>query len=277
LQFQVFYIFITKLEHKHLKEKFKSMFLLQVPPPTRFDLRFSIAGFPVRVHPLFWLIAVLFGASSSSLLGLLTWVVAIFVSVLMHELGHAFSMRRFGQDSQIILHIGGGLTVPETVSWAGGYANVAISPNQQIFISLAGPFTGFLFAAFIVAVSMALGGTVVPNFLFGFIPLPMIYFPAGWELVSSFFMSLIWVNIFWGFINLMPVHPLDGGNVTRYIFIQTDPLNGLRTSLWVSVITGALVAVVGLIFLHSTYMAIVFGLLAFQSFQALQGGGRGYF
>jgi stage IV sporulation protein FB len=253
------------------------MFLLQVPPPTRFDLRFSIAGIPVRVHPLFWLIAVLFGSASDSLISLLIWVVAIFLSILIHELGHAFAMRRFGQDSQIILHIGGGLTVPESVSWGGGYANVAISANQQIFISLAGPFTGFLFAVLITAASLALGGKVIPNYIFGFIPLPMVLFPAGWELLNSFIMSLLWVNIFWGFVNLMPVHPLDGGNVTRYIFIQTDPLNGLRTSLWVSVITGAGVALAGLIFLHSTYMAIIFGLFAFQSFQSIQGGaGRGY-
>jgi len=75
----------------------------------------------------------------------------------------------------------------------------------------------------------------------------------------------------------MPVYPLDGGNVTRYILTQTDPLNGLRTSLWVSVIAGAAVAFAGLVFLRSTYMAILFGLLAFQSFQAIQGGaGRGY-
>jgi membrane-associated protease RseP (regulator of RpoE activity) len=90
-------------------------------------------------------------------------------------------------------------------------------------------------------------------------------------------MNLLWVSIFWGIVNLMPVNPLDGGTVARYILMQTDPLNGVRTSLWVSVITGAAVAFMGLVFLKSTYMAILFGLLAFQSFQALQGGaGRGY-
>jgi hypothetical protein len=73
------------------------------------------------------------------------------------------------------------------------------------------------------------------------------------------------------------VLPLDGGTVIRYILTQTDPLNGLRTSLWVSVISGAAVAFAGLVFLRSTYMAILFGLLAFQSFQLLQGGaGRSY-
>ena len=252
------------------------MFLLQAPPPTRFDLRFSVAGIPVRVHPLFWLIAILFGSSSNSLISLLIWVIAIFVSILVHELGHAFAMRRYGQNSSIILHFAGGVTVPESISWGGQYASVAISPNQQILISLAGPFTGFLFAAFIVAVSIPLGGTIIPSFLFGLIPLPIIQFPAGWEILNSFFMSLLWVNIFWGIVNLMPVHPLDGGTVTRYILIQSDPLNGLRTSLWVSVVAGGVIALAGLLLLHSTYMALLFGLLAFQSFQVLQGGAGRY-
>ena len=253
------------------------MSLFQVPPPTRYDLRFSIAGIPVRVHPLFWLIAILFGSSSNGILSLLTWVAAIFVSILIHELGHAFAMRRYGQGSQIILHFSGGLTVPESVSWGGGYASVAITANQQIFISLAGPFAGFLFAALVLAVSMAAGGTVIPNFIFGFIPFPIVFLPVGGEILNSLIMNLLWVSIFWGFINLMPIHPLDGGTVARYILIQTNPLNGLRTSLWISVITGVAVAFMGLVFLKSTYMAILFGLLAFQSFQLLQGGaGRGY-
>lgn len=247
------------------------MSLFQIPPPTRFDLRFSIAGIPVRVHPLFWLIAILFGSSSNSIISLLTWVIAIFVSILIHELGHAFAMRRYGQGSEIILHFAGGLTVPESIAWGGRYASVGITANQQIFISLAGPFAGFLFAGLVLAVSVALGGALIPNFIFGFIPFPIVLLPVGGEILTSFFMNLLWVNIFWGLVNLVPVHPLDGGNVTRYILIQTDPLNGLRTSLWVSVIAGASVAFAGLVFLRSTYMAILFGLLAFQSFQAVQG------
>jgi len=252
------------------------MFLFQAPPPTRFDLNFSIAGIPVRVHPLFWLIAILFGSSANSIASLLGWVIAIFISITIHELGHAFALRRHGQGSLIILHAAGGLTVPESISWGGRMASVAISANQQILVSLAGPFAGFLFAVLVLAVSIGLGGTIIPRFIFGFIPFPLILFPAGWEILTSFFMDLLWVNIFWGLINLMPIHPLDGGQVARNILIQTDPLNGMRTSLWVSVITGAAIAMAGLLFLQSTYMALLFGLLAFQSFQALQGGGGRY-
>ncbi len=252
------------------------MFLFQPPTPTRFDLCFSVAGFQIRVHPLFWLIALLFGSSAGSPAKLIGWVIAIFVSITIHELGHAFALRRTGQESQIILYAMGGLTVPESISWGGRYASVAISPNQQIFISLAGPFAGFLFAVLLLGISIPLGGVILPATIFGFVPFPYILFPEGWEILTSFFMSLLWVNIFWGIINLMPVHPLDGGSVVRYILIQTDPLNGLRTSLWVSVITGAAIAIAGLLFLQSTYMAILFGLLAFQSFQALQGGAGRY-
>lgn len=252
------------------------MSLFQIPPPTRFDLRFSIAGIPVRVHPLFWLIAVLFGASSNSIPGLLIWVTAIFISILIHELGHALAMRRHGQGSQIILHFAGGLTIPESVAWGGGYASVAITANQQIFISLAGPFAGFLLATLLLVVSALLGGTIIPNFVLGIIPFPIVFLPIG-ELATTFVMSMLWVNIFWGIVNLMPVNPLDGGAVARNILIQYDPWNGVRTSLWLSVITGALIAIAGFVFLRSTYMAFLFGLLAFQSYQALQAGsGRGY-
>lgn len=247
------------------------MYLFQAPPPTRFDLRFSIAGIPVRVHPLFWLIALLFGSGSTSLFGILSWVAAIFVSILVHELGHALAFRRYGQDSEIILHFTGGLTVPQSISWAGTYAQVALNPSQQIVISLAGPFAGFFLAASVLAVSVALGGTIVFNTILGFIPFPLVFLPTGGALLNSLFLSLLWVNIFWGIVNLMPVYPLDGGNVARYVLLQRNPWGGLRTSLWVSVITGAVVAVVGLVFMQSIYMALIFGMLAFQSYQALQG------
>jgi hypothetical protein len=88
------------------------------------------------------LIALLLG-SSGDLLQVLLWIVVVFISILIHELGHALAFRRYGQDSHIVLHMGGGLTIPETVSWGGGYANVVPSPTQQIIITLTGPFTGF--------------------------------------------------------------------------------------------------------------------------------------
>jgi len=247
------------------------MFLFQPPPPTQYDLRFSIAGIPVRVHPLFWLIALLLGASGD-LIQLPIWVFVVFVSILIHEFGHALAMRRYGQPSRIILHFAGGLTVPEPVSWGSRWANVALRPNQEIFISLAGPGAGFVLAALAAVSATILGGSIITNWLFGVIPLPVaVLMPIGGRIMSLFVTMLLWVNVFWGLINLLPVYPLDGGNVSRYLLLQADPINGVRKSLWISVIVGGLVAVAGLLVLRSIYMALLFGLLAFQSYQSLQG------
>ena len=246
------------------------MVLFQPPPPTQYDLRFSIAGIPVRVHPLFWLIALLLG-SSGDLIQLPIWVFVVFVSILVHELGHALAMRRYGQPSRIILHFAGGLTVPEPVSWGSGWANVSLRPNQEIFISLAGPGAGFLLAALVVVAVIISGGSIITNWLFGVIPLPVAALMLiGGRVMSLLVTMLLWVNVFWGLINLLPVYPLDGGNVSRYLLLQADPIDGVRKSLWVSVMAGGLVAIAGLLILRSIYMAFLFGLLAFQSYQSLQ-------
>jgi len=246
------------------------MLLFQPPPPTRYDLNFSLAGIPVRVHPLFWLIAVLLGSSGDILL-LPIWVLVIFVSILVHELGHALAFRRYGQRSQIVLHFAGGLTIPEPVYWGGGLANVGLTPNQQIFISLAGPGAGFTLAALVIVVVVVTGGSVITTRLLGLIPLPLnALMPFGGRILNVLVSMLLWVNVFWGLINLVPVYPLDGGSITRNVLLQTDPIDGIRKSLWVSVVAGVLVALLGLFFLRSIYMALLFGFLAFQSYQSLQ-------
>lgn len=252
------------------------MMLFQPPPPTQYDLRFSVAGIPVSVHPLFWLVALLLGSSGDILL-LPVWVFVIFISILIHELGHAFAFRRYGQPSRIVLHFSGGLTIPEPVSWGSGWANVEPTPSQQIFISLAGPVSGFLFAGVIIAGVLLTGGSVATTWLFGLIPLPLTAIvPFGGRVVAVLVSMLLWVNVFWGLVNLVPVIPLDGGNVARNILIQVDPLDGMRKSLLLSVVAGGLMALIGLILLRSIFMALLFGLLAFQSYQYLQGrsGGR---
>src|SRR4030095_5768073 len=102
---------------------------------------------------------VLLGSSSGDLLQILIWVFVVFISILIHELGHALAFRRFGLSSQIILHFSGGLTVPESTLWGSRWANVALGPNEQIFISIAGPGAGFLFAALIIGGVILSGGS----------------------------------------------------------------------------------------------------------------------
>ena len=252
------------------------MLMFQSPPPTRYDLRFTVAGIPVRVHPLFWLITLLLG-SSGNLLLIPLWLLVIFVSILVHELGHAFAFRRFGQRSHIVLHFAGGLTIPETTYWGSGVASVYLTPNQNIFISLAGPVAGFLLAALVMIFVLVTGGSVGITWLLGILPLPLrADLTFGGNLLSVFITLMLWVNLFWGLVNLLPVFPLDGGQIARNVLIQADPVNGVRKSLWLSAIVGGLFALVGLVFFRSIFMALLFGLLAFQSYQSLQGRAMGF-
>src|SRR5678815_3236000 len=100
--------------------------LFQPPPPTRYDLRFSLFGFPIRVSPLFWLIAVLLGSSSGDPLQILIWVLVVFVSIVIHDWGHPRAFRRYGLGARSMLHFSGGLTVRESTLWGNRWANVAL-------------------------------------------------------------------------------------------------------------------------------------------------------
>jgi membrane-associated protease RseP (regulator of RpoE activity) len=93
-----------------------------------------------------------------------------------------------------------------------------------------------------------------------------------------FFDLLLWFNLIWGAVNLLPVFPLDGGQIAQSVLVAKDPWGGLARSLWISVFTGAIAAVMGGVLFSSIFMVMLFGSLAYSSYMALQqisGGGRG--
>lgn len=255
--------------------------MLAEPPSTQYDLHFNVFGFHVRVHPFFWLVALLLGMPRSSEgattqadgMALLIWICVLFVSILVHELGHSLTMRRFGISSHIVLYMMGGLAVSD----GNGFGRASRGPKESILISAAGPAAGFLLAAVIAVLIVASGGSFAlanrfPFYEFelnipdGISPLPL------YILVSN----LLWINIFWGLINLLPVFPLDGGQIAREVFSLWYP-DGMLRSLWLSVFAGGAMAVAGLMLLQSLYVTILFGMLAVQSYFAIQQFGGGGF
>jgi len=162
--------------------------------PTRFDLNFRVAGFPVRVSPWFWIVMAMLGSNifqDEGPLYLLLWIACGFVSIMVHELGHAVAIRRFGSPAEISLIAFGGLARP---------LYPQRSTVKRILISLAGPGAGFGLLGIVVVTALSLdwesqNGNV----------------RAGLEYL--FFMNLIW-NLF----NLLPIWPLDGGQVGRDLF-----------------------------------------------------------
>lgn len=245
--------------------------MFQVPLPSRFDLNFSVLGFPVRVSPLFWLLAVLLGIRLQDPLLILIWVIIVFFSILIHEMGHGVTMRRFGQDAYLVLHAFGGLAVPVS-SRRGGSASR--TPVEQLIISFAGPLAGFLLAGLVVLSAIAAGGSVSITRLLFIIPFPSVNIP-GSPIFNIVAFLLLQVNIFWGLINLIPVFPLDGGRIAQSLFTMADPWDGPRKALWLSVIVGAVIAAGAGIILRDLWLAFLFGILALQSYQLLQGRGFG--
>lgn len=251
--------------------------MLTFPNDTRYDLRFTLLGIPVRVHPLFWVMALLFGLASGDLIQLILWVGVVFLSILVHEMGHALVMRRFGQDPHVVLHLMGGLTGSQPSRWGSGWASVPLGPRERVLISLAGPGAGFLLAAVVAGLVVVVGGSVAMAASVGDLPLPTALLPAAGRYGGFLLVVFLWVNIVWGLVNLLPVIPLDGGNIAREVWVHLNPLEGHRLSLWLSTIVGALAALGGFLLLGSLYVAMLFGLLALGSYRQLRGFGGSLF
>ena len=247
------------------------MFLAE-PPPSNADLHFRIFGFPVRVHPLFWVVVLILGVSSGD--GeprfALTWVAVAFVSIVVHELGHALLQRRFGGEPRIVLYSFGGLAICEDCDR---------SPGKQIAISLAGPLAGFAFAAAVVAAirlsGHPIGFTTHPAFPFDAYLVPAIvgdlYFAVfESEALNLIVRTLLWVNIWWGILNLLPIYPLDGGRVSRELCtMRGNPRQGIVNSLWISIFTAAAVAVFSLL-RGDLFLTILLGFMGYSNYQTLQ-------
>ncbi|MGA2062609.1 MAG: site-2 protease family protein [Thermoguttaceae bacterium] len=239
------------------------------PGPTQGDIHFKLLGMPIRIHPLFWLIAVVLGANSGGAIEVLIWVVAVLVSILIHELGHALVIRAFGFHPWIVLYGMGGLTCHDP---AENYNSKANTPLGQISISIAGPLAGFILAALLVIVFYRTGYIQEIDFI------PPIHLQLYWSEVTrlaQLFNYIIICSFFWGILNLLPVYPLDGGQIMREILLYFNHQEGVWQSLILSIFTAGLIAVFALVKLQYYYIAFLFAFLAYESFTALQALSRG--
>ncbi len=207
-------------------------------------LQFTLFGFPIRVHWMFWLVGCLLvsGLLSSpdpqAIQLLLVWLIVFFVSILWHELGHAFAMRKYGGRPDILLYGMGGVC-----SSVGRYTR-----RQSMIISAAGPAAGF---------SLALIAVVLMQ-------IPAI---SDSHLVKFALNRLLFINLVWTALNLLPIQPLDGGQIFRSFMSKTNPSLVPK----VGMITGGIVAVLSLVFLNSLFMALMFGYLAYQNWNMSKG------
>ena len=203
--------------------------------------RFNIFGIPVTVELWFWATMAFVGGAlqantAERLFEVILFVMAGFISILIHELGHALTIRKFGLPTQI------------TLSTFGGYATHPagiLSRKQSFLVTAAGPAIQIIFGALVWFISNQMT-----------YPSQQIYY----------FINILWIiSLIWAIFNCLPIFPLDGGQMLASIL-------GPRRAK-VLHITGIVCAViVGLLGFAAGYMlaAIFMGLFAWQNYQMLQ-------
>jgi membrane-associated protease RseP (regulator of RpoE activity) len=205
---------------------------------------FRLGSIPVRIHLSFFITAVLLSGAWDSPSRLLEWTAVVLVSVMLHELGHALMGVAFGLSPQIDLHGMGG-----TTSWTA--ARRALTPARSVAISVAGPGVGIL-----------VGGAVFAALAFGVVP------PS--PLAREIAQDMIWVNAGWGFVNLLPILPMDGGNVLFAILNAATKGRGERPSRLVSIVTALLLGLVSLVFFRMWWPAVLAAMFAWDNVRALR-------
>jgi Zn-dependent protease len=172
----------------------------------------------------------------------LLWIPIVFFSVLIHELAHAAAIaaQGFGA-SQIILGGMGGVTINQRRA----------KPWQDFIISVAGPLSSFVLM-FIAQWAQSTGPGQTDKMLVAMLP------------------RLEWACWAWGWFNLIPVPPLDGGHATREFFRTfLSERTAFVISIWIAIIIGGAVAVfffTNRAFFVALYIAW-FVYLAFQQWQ----------
>ena len=238
---------------------------------TPYDLRFRLLDIPVRIHPLFWLMAAVLGFQENNIPAVLIWIGCVLVSILVHEYGHGLMAKRFHGSPSIVLYGLGGLCSSQGER----------TPGQRLAVLFAGPGAGFILCAVVLAVtSLALGITggehlAVMQHQFGLSADKELFFGAIQKFPSLpifiIYFNMIWINLLWGLVNLLPIYPLDGGQATQVVLSQVDRRHGVRRAHIVSLVTAGVLAVLAAsASRHDYFLVIFFGVLAVLNYQVLQ-------
>lgn len=161
----------------------------------------KIAGIELRVHATFLLLLAwaalayyrVDGSATAAARGVV-FTLALFASVVLHELGHALTAKRFGVPTQDI-----------TLLPIGGVARLSFmprKPRQELLIAIAGP-------------AVTLGIIVVLYALARVFSLPDVGLDGAFGMRGGFVGQLMWVNVSLLVFNLLPAFPMDGGRVLR--------------------------------------------------------------
>ena len=161
-------------------------------------------GIDVKVHVTFALIllwAALLelrsGGAVADALTAVLFVLALFLCVVLHEMGHALMARRFGVETRdiVLLPIGG----------VARLSHIPEAPAKELLIAIAGPVVNVILAALLFGGLAAAGQPFVPD---------VVEEAPRWTALS-FVSRVLFANLMLFFFNLVPAFPMDGGRILR--------------------------------------------------------------
>jgi Zn-dependent protease len=204
-------------------------------------LSFNLFGIPVRVQPWFWVTLALIGGGlratdAMSMFLVVMFVLAGFVSVLVHELGHALTVRKFGLPTAITLIAFGGFA-----SYPAGILN----RKQSFLVTAAGP-----------ALQLLLGILIGVGRIFVDIP--------SESLLNNFTYYLVLVSIAWAVLNCLPIYPMDGGQMLAAILGPDRQ----RYVYLTGAICAALIGVIAYTQLGGIILPLFMGYFAWKNWQS---------
>jgi Zn-dependent protease len=210
---------------------------------------FRLAGIQVYLHWWSWLLVAWFqisqrGNTYSSVGWMIAEYVALFGIVLMHEFGHSFASRQVGGESrEILLWPFGGIA----------FVKVPPRPGAHLWSIAAGPLVNVaLFPVLMLAVGLSgsLGWSQrVPDF-------------------GRFLFMLFLINKWLLIFNLLPIYPLDGGQIFRaLLWFRLGAPRSLQIATIVGFI-GVAALIVRAILLQSLFSGAIAAFLGMECYRS---------
>ena len=160
---------------------------------------FRVAGIQVYLSWWWFLLAIYEiqarrGSYSSTSWNIAEYL-ALFAIVLTHEFGHAFATRQVGGTAdRIMLWPLGGVA----------YVDPPQRPGATLWAIAAGPLVNVALAPIFFTAYVTTGGSL-DSFFAGAVATDL----------NRFFFSVLWIDIGLFVFNILPVYPLDGGQILR--------------------------------------------------------------
>lgn len=204
---------------------------------------FSINRIPVFIQPWYLLLLAFFSFGQDLLTGVI-FAGCVTVSLLVHEFGHATFAARYRLNPKVVLHGWGGLCAHDR----------AAKDSHDALIIAAGPAAGFVLGF------ACLGAYFLfPEFI------------ATRPMLNQIVTTLVFINIFWSIFNILPLWPLDGGQLARLGALRIfRPVLAERIVHATAICIAILCALFAGLVLREGFMVLVCLLLGYENIKYLK-------